>query len=71
MDTSDPAGPDPADGATEPDAGDAQGVPVPHEQAVEGSSETFEAVEGVYVIHPPENESGAEQGPDVERGSDG
>lgn len=34
-------------------SGDAKGVPVPHEQAVEGSSEEFEAVRGVRP-HPSE-----------------
>jgi hypothetical protein len=30
--------------------GNAQGVPVPHEDAMEGTSETYPAVEGVYTF---------------------
>jgi hypothetical protein len=37
---------------SEPTAGDAQGVPVPHEQAAEGTSETFSAIEGVSAELP-------------------
>lgn len=40
--------------------GDAQGVPVPHEQALQGSSEEYPAVEGVYTFP----QTAAEQEPD-------
>jgi hypothetical protein len=43
-------------------AGNAQGVPVPHEQAAEGTSEEFAAVDGVYVVPTSDpDQSGDEQ----------
>jgi hypothetical protein len=47
--------------------GNAQGVPVPHEDALEGSSEEYTAVEGVRTF--PQS-SGEQQGDDVPAAGD-
>lgn len=40
--------------------GDAGGVPVPHADALENSSEQHPPVEGVHVIHPPADADGSQ-----------
>lgn len=54
----------PTDDAEERAPGDAQRVPVPHDQPLEGSSETFQAVDGVRVIHPPADRTEDEDDPE-------
>jgi hypothetical protein len=39
-----------------PAPGDSQGVAVPHDQALEGSSEQFRAVQGIYRPEPDQDD---------------
>ena len=47
----------------EPAPGDAQGVPVPNEDAVPGSSETFTAAEGTLTFPDTADEQGDDELP--------